>query len=335
MVIVITGGAGFLGFALAEKLARRHTVYVIDTNPLPPWSKTTTVRYLRANIGEFSKFFDCDVIIHAASPVGPVGLLNAGGEIGPEIIQGSRQVISWALAKKSQLIFISSSEVYGRAGQLTEDSECSYSGSDPSIRNEYAQAKLLSEIMIANTAKLQPDFYYQIVRPFNIAGPRQLPANGFVLPRFTIQALSGCPLTVYGDGSQRRAFTHVKDVTEGIIAITEATQEHYNKIWNIGNPANTIALIQLAGTVCRMAKRGSIKCCDPRELHGPWFTECDEKLPDIGRIQSLLGWKPTISLDGIVSETLEFWSENARYLEYQTAVCNDLDRYPAMLKVHD
>lgn len=320
MIVAITGGSGFLGSALTQQLAAEHTVYLLDTSPLPPWFPAGNTHFIQADVGEFSDFFKCDLIIHAASPVGPVGILSAGGEMGPRIVQSVEQMIRWARTKRSKLIFISSSEVYGRGGRLSEDSECVFRGPTPSIRNEYAQAKLLSEIIIGNTAKLHPDFSYQIIRPFNIAGPRQLPEKGFVLPRFIIQALGGRALTVYGDGSQRRAFTHVHDVARGIIAIAEAKPEHFNNVWNLGNPTNSITIRALAERVCRMVGTGSIQYCDPRQLHGPWFTECEEKLPDISRARSQLGWEPTLSLDHIIAESVAFWTHDDRYREYQDRI---------------
>lgn len=320
MIIAITGGSGFLGSALTQQLAARHTVHLLDTSPLPPWFPVRDIHFIQADVGEFSDFFACDLIIHAASPVGPVGILSAGGEIGPRIIQTVERMIRWARTKRSKLIFISSSEVYGHGGRLSEDSPCVFHGPTPSIRNEYAQAKLLSEIIIGNTAKLHQDFSYQIIRPFNIAGPRQLPEKGFVLPRFIIQALGDRALTVYGDGRQRRSFTHVHDVAQGIIAIAEAKQEHSNHVWNLGNPTNSITIRALAEMVCRAVGRGSIQYCDPRQLHGPWFTECEEKLPDISRAQSLIGWQPTLSLDRIIAESVAFWTQDDRYREYQDSI---------------
>ncbi len=316
MDIVITGGAGFLGSALAEQLAAENTLCVIDVNELPPWFPVPNVRFIRADIEKFSDFFECDLIIHTASPVGPVGILSDAGEIGYHIIHSVRQVTRWALARRSRLILISSSEVYGHNGRLSEEAECVFRGPSPSIRNEYAQAKLLSEIMVSNTAKINSDFAYQVIRPFNIAGPRQAPEKGFVLPRFCIQALGGRALTVYGDGSQRRAFTHARDVSRGIIAAMQAKRELYNSVWNIGNPANEITVRELAAMVCKLVGKGSVKYYDPRQLHGPWFTECAEKRPDITKAQSLLGWQPAIPLGAIVSEAVAFWADGNRYLDY-------------------
>jgi nucleoside-diphosphate-sugar epimerase len=146
-----------------------------------------------------------------------------------------------------------------------------------------------------------------------------MPEKGFVLPRFVIQALGGRALTVYGDGSQRRAFAHVSDVARGIVAVAEARQNH-DDVWNIGHPGNCITVRALAEMVLKKIGRGTITCCDPRQLHGPWFAECEEKLPDISRARSLLGWEPVIPLDAIVEEAIAFWADGERYREYMHLV---------------
>ncbi len=315
MRIAITGGSGFLGSGLAAQLATQHTVHVVDKAPLPPWFPAPSVHYHQADLEDFDDFFECDYVIHAASPVGPVGILAAGGQLGASVIRAVRRVIAWSIATGAKLIFISSSEVYGHSGRLSEDADCVFKA-NPSIRNEYAQSKLLSEIMISNTAKLNPGFSYQIVRPFNIAGPMQMPEKGFVLPRFVIQALNERVLTVYGDGLQRRAFSHLTDVARGIIAVMEADEKVYGKVWNIGHPSNCTTIRALAEMVRFQVGRGRIECCDPRSLHGPWFAECEEKIPDISQAQTLIGWDPSIPLDVIVAETIAFWSEGGRYLNY-------------------
>ena len=140
--------------------------------------------------------------------------------------------IYWAIEgrrkNKCPLLFVSTSEIYGhRDGKtyLKEDGDKVLKG-DFTVRNEYAIAKLLSEIVLCNQAKIDRDFKYQIIRPFNITGEFQLPDGGFVLPRFVTQALNGSDITVYYNGEQIRAFTWVKDIVEGIY-LTSIAEEKY------------------------------------------------------------------------------------------------------------
>ena len=128
-----------------------------------------------------------------------------------------------------------------------------------------------------------------MVRPFNVAGPRQKVDGGFVLPRFLAQARAGKPLTVYRPGTQRRAFTHVADIVDGLVLAYEKGRR--SEIYNLGNPANTCSIRELAEEVVALVG-GTIDIVDPVALHGPAFREAPDKIPNADKARRELGWEP-------------------------------------------
>jgi UDP-glucose 4-epimerase len=144
-----------------------------------------------------------------------------------------------------------------------------------------------------------------IIRPFNIAGPRQSGKGGFVLPRFIKQCLAGEPITVYGDGSMIRAFTHVVDVADGIILALRKGRR--GEAYNIGNPANKISILELAKRTVQIAESSSrIDLVDPKALFGPLFEEANDKYPDADRSMNELGWRPRFDLDTVIRDSVEY-----------------------------
>ena len=160
------------------------------------------------------------------------------------------------------------------------------------VRLEYAVGKLAAEISLVNTTRVTP-LHATIVRPFNVAGPRQSGKGGFVLPRFISQALANQPLTVYGDGSMIRAFTHVQDIVRGTMLVMEKGRN--GEAYNMGNPANKTSILDLAERVVRVTNSSSkISFVNPKELFGPLFEEANDKYPDADRaINELSGTRST------------------------------------------
>lgn len=315
--ILITGGLGFIGTHCIEKWSSLgYDITIIDnlsSNALPPTDelfkncRIIIKDILDVNITQLEKF---DTILHLASPVGPVGVLKHSGKMASIIIDDIYWVINAAKYNKCPLIFISTSEIYGYRDcktYLKEDEQKVLNG-DFTVRNEYAIAKLLAEIVLSNTAKIDPEFRYQTIRPFNVSGKYQLPDNGFVVPRFVEQALSGEDITVYYDGLQLRAFTWVKDIVEGIYLTSVAPNEHWNQEWNIGNEKNENSILYLATKIKEISNSNSnIINIDPTTLHGPLFSEAPEKIPNSEKIKSLLGWKGTKGVDGILKEVIDYF----------------------------
>jgi UDP-glucose 4-epimerase len=214
-------------------------------------------------------------------------------------------MIEIAKQDKARLCDVSTSEVYGggRDGYCAE-SDAKIIPPKISVRLEYAVAKLACEVALANTTRVS-DLFAVVIRPFNIAGPRQSGKGGFVLPRFIQQALRGESITVYGNGGAIRAFTHVEDVVDGIVRALRCGKA--GEIYNVGNPANKTTIHDLARRVVRIAdSKSKIDFVDPKELFGPLFEEANDKFPDSDRAQRELGWRPQHDLDRVIRDTLEY-----------------------------
>lgn len=320
--VLVTGGFGFIGSHLTEKLlAENNTrVAVIDnlsssSIDLPAYLERLPHRErLSYDITTVQECFagrrppQFDEVYHLASVVGPVGVLKHGGRILRSIVDDTYAVADYALRAKAMLCDVSTSEVYGggRDGYCSER-DAMIIPPKVSIRLEYAVAKLAAEVAMINMARVD-GLHVTIVRPFNVAGPRQSGRGGFVLPRFISQALAGEPLTVYGDGSMIRAFTDVRDIADGIIRTMR--QGRPGEAYNIGNPANKITILELARTVLKAIPDSStISFVDPKKLWGPLFEEANDKYPDADRAMSELGWLPIRGLEQIVRETVAYVKE--------------------------
>ena len=252
--ILITGGLGFIGTHCIEKWTEENwSVYVIDnlsSNAITqdhPIAKDVTYIYGDVIDTNWEKLPKFDLILHLASPVGPVGVLKHSGIMADIILKDIYSVIDGAKYNNCPLVFVSTSEIYGHRDSktyLSEDEDKVLKG-EFTVRNEYAIAKLLSEIVLSNCGKIDKDFKYQIIRPFNVTGAFQLPDGGFVLPRFVKQALEGEDITVYYTGQQIRAFTWVKDIVDGIYLTSVASDELWNQEWNVGNEKNEETIIYI------------------------------------------------------------------------------------------
>lgn len=310
MSAIVTGGAGFIGSHLVDVLAATgQKVHVIDdlrsvgykfaTEPEPPaytleWPRRVDAVWV--SIQDADSAPDVDVIYHLAGPVGPVGVLGQAGRIVSQIVGDAQRMVMWARRRQCPLVYVSTSEVYGLQQQPMTEEAPRIIAAGHSARMEYAVAKLAAETMLLNT----PDLDVRIIRPFNVAGPRQREAGGFVLPRFIRQAKAGEPLTVYQPGTQRRAFTHVLDIVDGIVRA--GNSEMAGEVFNLGNPDNECSIWDLACEVLdcidpewgyQHDRNERITVVDPRDLWGPAFAEAPDKVPDISKARSLLGWEPT------------------------------------------
>lgn len=327
---LVTGGLGFIGINLCSHIldqvphAEIHVVDNLQSSAISPEDARQISDRLKITVCDLADFdpsgLNISAIFHLASIVGPVGVISKRGNIARSILNDTLVVCGWARSLNASLVHVSSSEIYGGNGVLSEQEPCVYHGV-ASARSEYAQSKLLSEIVLQNCCK--DEFLYQIVRPFNVSGPYQLPDNGFVLPRFVIQALLGLPLTVYGDGLQVRAFTDVRDICAALLTVAKSTQ---SDVWNVGNSANILRIAELADRVRNAAGRGTIVKVDPRRIHGPHFAEANDKIPDESKIRRIARWTPKYSLSETIDDALAYWKDKNRYRMYSDFFINEQHR---------
>ena len=318
--VVITGGLGFIGSTVTEYLLERGTeVTVVDSllsNVIEPSSlisRYDSADVIESTIADYlangSDMSDHDMLIHAASFVGPAAILKYQGTIGQEIVSDTSRIIKACLKANVPLIYFSSAEVYGKSGILSE-------GSDIRVppyynaRIEYALAKLTGEAMVINSRNQGLDGV--VIRPFNVAGPRQSRAGGFVMPTFVQQALGNKTITVFGSGKQKRAFLGVSDLANFLANYISDGIMTNGSIYNIGNPGNATTIEDLAKKVVSILNSESeIIYLDPKSVYGPLYYEAEsfEKLPDIKNARAL-GWEPKQTLDEIILETADFYGRN-------------------------
>jgi nucleoside-diphosphate-sugar epimerase len=316
--ILVTGGFGFIGGHLLERLlagpdVQVHVVDDLSSNPVPherllaelgnparlTYDLCSIEDYLGGGAGEF------DSIVHLAAPVGPAGILKDGGRIVSKVVADTYLLADWALLHDARLLDVSTSEVYGggRDG-LCDEEDAKIVPAKTTFRLEYAVAKLAAETALVNL-HARDGLDVVIVRPFNVAGPRQSGEGGFVLPRFTAQAMKGLPLTIFGSGDARRTFTHVRETADGIVRALERGTPGI--AYNLGNHRNVTTVDRLADVVLEVTGSTSTKrYVDPAEIYGPHFAEANDKFPSTGRAMTELGWNPTQGVTEVASAAYEY-----------------------------
>jgi len=304
---LVTGCFGFIGSHLTDLLVENgYTIFGIDNlmnNTVDPGDLKGVVSW-KSKIEDSVLYddIDVDIVYHLASTVGPVGVLGRSGELGYEILYDTVLLRDLCIESQVKFVYISTSEIYGDVRDWREDSVKVFPACY-TVRSEYAVGKMASEMAIVNKARIE-DLNYLIIRPFNVAGPRQKPDFGFVLPRFVVAALTGQPITVYGDGKQRRAFTDVRDICDAIHLLAEKAEG----IYNIGNPANEMSINDLADLVLSAVgnSQSGIIHVDPKKLHGDLFEEVPDKIPCIDKLKDL-GWSPKYGIEQTISDTVEYY----------------------------
>jgi len=316
---LITGGAGFIGSHLSDKLiAEGHKVTVLDDLST---GKYENVKYLEGNpdfqlvVGTIlneslvDKLAErCDAIFHLAAAVGVELIVNHPLESLTTNIKGSEIVLDMAHRYHKKVLITSTSEIYGKNtdGPLKEDQD-RILGSPLKSRWGYSTAKAVDE-MLAYIYWKEKHVPTVIVRLFNTVGPRQSGAYGMVLPRFVKQALENKDITVYGSGKQSRCFLHVKDVVSTLPKLIES-QKAYGQVFNIGSQEE-ITIEGLAKKVIEITgSRSKIVLIPYEKAYEEGFEDMERRIPDTTKIHNLLGFKPTADLKVIIEDVVRYIKE--------------------------
>jgi UDP-glucose 4-epimerase len=322
MRILVTGGAGFIGSHLCERLvARGDYVAVIDDlstgsleniaqlegNPRFLYVNDTILNSARME----TLIQECDLVVHLAAAVGVKYVIENPLSSIETNIRGTEIALRMANRYKRRILIASTSEVYGKHlhAPLKEDDNLIY-GPPSTMRWSYAAAKLVDEftaLAYYRTKKLPA----AIFRCFNTIGPRQTGLYGMVLPRFIQQALRDEPLTVHGDGQQTRTFTYVGDVIEAICRLMES-DESIGEVVNIGG-SEEITIVELAEWTRALAgSRSEIVFVPYDQVYGRDFEDMMRRVPSLVKLEALTGFVPQTSLDTALRTTIEYFRAQAK-----------------------
>ena len=303
---IVTGGAGFLGSHLCDRLlADGYRVLCLDNFAT---GGRDNVAHLAENAGfevvdhDITHPFTPDerpaAVFHLASPASPPAYYRLPVETLEVGSIGTRNALDMARDAGARFLFTSTSEVYGDPEVSPQPETYNGNVSCTGPRSVYDEAKRYGEALVMAYRRLY-GMETRIVRIFNTYGPRLQPDDGRAVSNFIRQALAGDPLTVYGDGSQTRSFCYVSDLIEGIVAL--ANSDCADPV-NIGNPDER-TILEIAETVRRMTGTTS-----PIEFHPLPQDDPLQRCPDISRAAAVLGWKPNVSLEEGVETTIQWFA---------------------------
>lgn len=318
---LITGGAGFVGSHLTERLlAAGQRVLILDDLSTGSYANLHAVRHhpalhvARASITDAIVLdrlaSQADVIVHLAAAVGVRLIIDRPVHTIRTNILGTEAVLQAAVRYQAKVLLASTSEVYGKGAGLpfAEDDDVVLGPSSRS-RWSYAATKLVDEFLTLAYHQ-QDELPAVIFRLFNTVGPRQTGQYGMVIPRLVRQALGGAPLTVYGDGQQSRCFLHVTDAVEAIVQLADCAAA-VGQVVNVGNttPTTMYALAEAILTavgVPAAAHAERIQLVPYEQAYAPGFEDMRSRIPSVARIRQLTGWQARCSLPDILRDVIEY-----------------------------
>jgi UDP-glucose 4-epimerase len=324
MKALITGGAGFVGSHLAEALlARGDTVHVLDNLSTGAMDNIAHLKgrerfhyAIDTVMSErvVAEMIDhADVVYHLAAAVGVKLIVESPVNTIETNVHGTEMVLKVASKKKKKVLIASTSEVYGKSEDVPfrEDADLVL-GATTKGRWSYACSKAIDEFLALAYWK-EKQLPVVVFRLFNTVGPRQTGRYGMVIPNFVKQALSGRPITVYGDGTQSRCFTYVSDVVEALVKLAEHPGA-VGQVLNIGNDREEISILELAHRVkARTGSKSAIQMVPYDEAYEEGFEDMPRRVPDLTKIRTLLGYEPRVHLDEILDKVAEYFaSDRAR-----------------------
>lgn len=316
---LITGGAGFIGSHLAEKLlADGYTVTIIDdlsTGRLENIAALETHAAFHSVIEDIRNLqvmdrliSECDVIFHMAAAVGVEKIISQPIATIEINIGGTEVVLRTARRYRKKVLLASTSEVYGKGVRFpfSEDDDTLMG---PTIRSRwsYATTKAIDEFLGLAYHK-EVGLPVIIFRLFNTVGPRQSGQYGMVLPRFVQSALAGKPINVYGDGEQSRCFCNVQDAVTAIIGLSQAA-DAAGQIFNIGSQEE-VSILELAQRVkARAGSESDIRFVPYDQAYETGFEDFRRRLPNVAKIQAAIAWQPTTTLNETIDQIIHDYRE--------------------------
>ena len=308
-ISVVTGGAGFLGSHLTDRLlAEGHSVIAIDnlitgnTANIGHLAGNKNYQFIKHNVSDFIFLPEekIDYVFHFASPASPIDYLELPIPTLKVGALGTHNALGLAKAKSASFILASTSETYG--DPLVHPQKEDYWGNVNPIgpRGVYDEAKRFAEAMTMAYHRYHK-IDTKIVRIFNTYGPRMRLRDGRVVPAFIGQALAGAPLTVFGDGSQTRSFCYVSDLINGIFKLA---MSDFHEPVNLGNPRE-MTIKQFAEEIIRLTGTKSTIEYKPLPIDDPKVRQ-----PDISRAKTVLGWEPRVNFEEGITQTIEYFRES-------------------------
>jgi UDP-glucose 4-epimerase len=316
MDVLITGGAGFIGSHLAERcLAEGWRVAVLDDLSTGAFENIKHMKTRPAFSYCIDTVFNerltaelvdgADVVFHLAAAVGVKLIVDRPVQTIETNVHGTEVVLRCAAKKGKQVILASTSEVYGKSARLPfRETDDLVLGPTGIARWSYAASKALDE-WLALAHWREQALPVTVLRFFNTVGPRQTGRYGMVVPTFVRQALKGEPLTVHGDGEQRRCFSYVGDVVEALVRVVQ-TPEAVGEVINIGNNEE-ISINDLAALVKELTGSLSrIEHISYEKAYGPGFEDMARRVPCIAKLEGLIHYRPTTPLETIVRRMIDY-----------------------------
>jgi len=316
MRILITGGAGFIGSHLTDRLvADGHQITILDNlatgrkENLSAHLGRENVTFIEGSILDLSRLGglvkETDYVFHLAAAVGVFNIVNHPLDSLMTNIRGTENVLESAHKYSKPVFVTSSSEVYGKnISDSLRESDDRILGAPVKLRWSYSEAKAIDE-SLAFAYWVEKKLETRIVRFFNTVGPRQLGAYGMVVPRFVKFALNNEPITIYGNGNQTRCFGHVYDAIDAVIGLAFA-ENTIGKVVNVGNNFE-ISINDLAKKVIHQTNSKSEIIYVPYEqAYGDGFEDMERRVPNLELINELIGWQPKRDLTTMIADIADF-----------------------------